>query len=204
MLQDYYTLVAVAIYRELMLHFCWERNGLKIALLGFNEFLPRSFEADFDKPGIAWSEDEQVQYDIKRARTQYAADIVIPFIHWGWEDEDFASERQRHLAHLMINAGADAVVGGHPHVTQNIEHYKGRPIFYSLGNLVFDGFDREANNTGWLLRLELDKHGVRRWKIYVAEIDQNGIPRPSHKKRDIVMSRVKIRNQDAHRFSLEI
>jgi len=90
-----------------------ERNGLKIALLGFNEFLPRSFEADFDKPGVAWSEDEQVLTDIRRARTHYGADVVIPFMHWGWEDENFANERQRRLAHLMIDSEADAVVGGH-------------------------------------------------------------------------------------------
>ena len=92
----------------------FERKGLRIALLGFNEFFPRSFEADFDKPGIAWSDDEQVQADIKNARTRYKADIVITFMHWGWEYEHFASKRQRQLAHLMIDSGADAVVGDIP------------------------------------------------------------------------------------------
>lgn len=154
----------------------FERKGLRIALLGFNEFFPRSFEADSDKPGIAWSDDDQVQADIKNARTRYRADVVITFMHWGWEHEHFASKRQRQLAHLMIDSGADAVVGGHPHVTQNIEHYKGRPIFYSLGNFVFNGFSDKDNNIGWLLRVELDKKGVRQWKIYVAEIDHNGVP----------------------------
>ncbi len=156
-----------------------ERHGIKIALLGFNEFFPRSFEADFDKPGIAWSEDEQVEADIKNARTRYRADIVIVFMHWGWEHEHLASKRQHQLARLMIDSGADVVVGGHPHVTQNIEHYKGRPIFYSLGNFVFNGFNDKDNNTGWLLRLELDREGVRHWKTYVAEIDQNGVPHPN-------------------------
>ena len=45
--------------------------------------------------------------------------------------------------------GADAVVGGHPHVTQNIQIYNGKPIFYSLGNFVFNGFDTVDTNTGW-------------------------------------------------------
>ena len=98
----------------------FERKGLRIALLG--SISPaRSFEADVDKPGIAWSDDEQVQADIKNARTRYKADIVITFMHWGWEREPFA-KRQRQLAHLMIESGADAVIGGHAtsHKTSNI------------------------------------------------------------------------------------
>ena len=155
-----------------------ERKGLRIALLGYNEFFPRSFEADHDKAGIAWSEDEQVRLDIANARSQYHADIVIPVMHWGWEHEPSASQRQNELARLMIDAGADAVVGGHPHVTQNIEHYRGKPIIYSLGNFVFDGFTAKDNNTGWLLRLELDHQGVRRWRTFVAHINGKGIPHP--------------------------
>jgi poly-gamma-glutamate synthesis protein (capsule biosynthesis protein) len=156
-----------------------ERNGLKIALLGYDEFFPRSFEADFDKSGVAWSEDEQVQFDIARARKEFHADLVIPMMHWGWEHEGLASPRQRQLARLMIDAGADAVIGGHPHVTQDIEHYQGKPIIYSLGNFVFDGFTSTDNNTGWLLRMELDKQGVRNWRIVTAHIDKLGIPYPA-------------------------
>lgn len=154
-----------------------ERKGLRIALLGYNEFLPRSFEAQHDKPGVAWSEDEQVRFDIANARRR--ADIVIPVMHWGWEHETLASPRQRQLARLMIDAGADAVVGGHPHVTQDIEHYRGKPIIYSLGNFIFNGFTDPDSNTGWLLRLELDRQGVRSWRTVVARIDRQGIPHPA-------------------------
>ena len=156
-----------------------ERKGLRIALLGYNEFFPRSFEADVDKPGVAWSEDEQVRRDIGLARTEYRADLVIPFMHWGWEHAPLASARQRQLARLMIDAGADAVVGGHPHVTQDVEQYRGKPIIYSLGNFVFDGFSSVDNNTGWLLRLELDRQGVRAWRTTVAHIGREGIPVPA-------------------------
>jgi len=121
-----------------------ERHGLRIALLSYNEFMPRSFEADHDAPGIAWSEDEQVVDDIRKARSVYQADLVIPFMHWGWENERMANARQRHLARTMIDAGADAVIGGHPHVTQDIEHYRGRPIVYSVGNFVMKATDNEA------------------------------------------------------------
>ncbi|MDP2806474.1 MAG: CapA family protein, partial [Gallionellaceae bacterium] len=156
-----------------------ERNGLRIALLGYNEFFPRSFEADFDKPGIAWSEDEQVQLDIRTARAEYHADLVIPFMHWGWEGEQIASARQRALARLMIDAGADAVIGGHPHVVQDAEQYQGKPIIYSLGNFVFDGFSEPVNNIGWLLRLEADRSGVQAWRAFEAHIDSQGTPHPA-------------------------
>jgi poly-gamma-glutamate capsule biosynthesis protein CapA/YwtB (metallophosphatase superfamily) len=156
-----------------------ERNGLRIALLGYDEFLPRSFEAGADRPGVAWSEDEQVQRDIADARLTDHADLVIPIMHWGWEHQTIASGRQRQLARLMIDAGADAVIGGHPHVTQDTEQYRGRPIIYSLGNFVFNGFTDAINNRGWLLRLELDPQGVRRWRTFVAQIDAQGIPHPA-------------------------
>ncbi|HTJ96277.1 MAG TPA: CapA family protein, partial [Rhodocyclaceae bacterium] len=156
-----------------------ERNGLRVAFLAYDEFFPRSFEADFDKPGVAWSEDEQVKRDIGEARRQYQADIVITFMHWGWEHEPLAGSRQRQLARLMIDAGADAVVGTHPHVTQDIDTYQGKPIVYSLGNFVFDGFSDVDNNTGWLLRLEVDRQGVRRWRTFIAKMDAQGIPHPS-------------------------
>lgn len=166
-----------------------ERHGLRIALLGYNEFLPRSFEADHDKPGIAWSEDEQVQLDIAKAREVFHADLVIPIMHWGWEHETVASPRQRQLARLMIDAGADAVVGGHPHVTQDIESYRGKPIIYSLGNFVFNGFAEAVNTTGWLLRLDLDRAGVRRWRIFIARIDSEGIPHPAPSAEDVCWER---------------
>ena len=159
-----------------------ERKGLRIALLGYDEFFPRSFEADVDKPGVAWSEDEQVRLDITTARSLHRADLVIPVMHWGWEHEPLASARQRQLARLMIDAGADAVVGGHPHVTQDIETYRGKPIIYSLGNFLFDSFTSEDNNTGWLLHMEVGREGVRHWRTHIARIDREGIPHPDRHK----------------------
>ncbi len=166
-----------------------ERKGLRMAFLGFNEFAPRSFEAAHDKPGVAWSEDEQVRFDIANARSRYQADLVIPVMHWGWEFERQGNSRQRQLARLMIDAGADAVIGGHPHVTQDIEHYQGKPIIYSLGNFIFDGFDTPETNTGWLLRLELDRQGVRAWQTVVAHIDRVGTPHPGRRSEGMCWAR---------------
>ncbi|WP_460505605.1 CapA family protein [Hydrogenophaga soli] len=153
-----------------------ERNGIRIAVLGYNEFKPRSFEAGATTPGIAWSEDSQVVADIRAARAA-GADLVIPFMHWGWERERQPSERQRQLARTLIDAGADVVVGGHPHVTQGVDAYKGKLIVYSLGNFVFDSFDDvPGGTTGWLLRLTLDRRGLVRWDTVVAEMDADGVP----------------------------
>jgi poly-gamma-glutamate synthesis protein (capsule biosynthesis protein) len=154
-----------------------ERKGLRIALLGYSEFMPRSFEADYNAPGVAWSEDEQVVADIKKARTFYKADLVIPVMHWGWENELTSNARQRQLARTMIDAGADAVIGGHPHVTQEIEHYQGKAIVYSVGNFVMKETDNANQRIGWVLRLQLDKQGVRSFDTRVAQINDDGIPR---------------------------
>lgn len=155
-----------------------ERKGLRIALLGYSEFMPRSFEADVNAPGIAWSEDEQVVADIKKARAVYGADLVVPVMHWGWENELTSNPRQRQLAHAMIDAGADVVIGGHPHVTQEIEHYHGKPIIYSVGNFVMKETDNANQRVGWVLRLQLDKQGVLSFDTRVAQISLDGIPRP--------------------------
>jgi len=154
-----------------------ERNGVRIALLGYVEFKPRSFEADASRPGVAWSgEDDDVIEDIIAARRVHRADVVIPFMHWGWEDEPDPSPRLRAFARRMIDAGADMVVGGHPHVTQGAEYYRGKPIIYSLGNFLFNGFDTPATTTGWVLSARVDRTGVVDWRTHVARLDANGVP----------------------------
>ena len=153
-----------------------EKNGLRIAILSYNEFMPRSYEADSHAPGVAWSEDEQVVDDIRRARSIHRADVVLPFMHWGWENEPTANPRQRALAKKMIEAGADAVVGGHPHVTQDIELYQGKPIIYSVGNFVMKETDNPQQRAGWVLRLNIDATGVHAFDTHVARINHQGVP----------------------------
>ena len=115
--------------------------------------------------------------DIRSARLA-GADVVIPFMHWGWEGESAPSERQRSQARLMIDARAAAVVGSHPHVTQGAMLYRGRPIVWSLGNFVFDGYESEETRTGWLLQLTLDSQGVVAWRRMATYMDEAGTPRP--------------------------
>lgn len=148
-----------------------------ISLLGYDEFYPRWFEAVGDKPGVAWSEEEHVVRDIRNARAK-GADVVLPFMHWGWENEAEPYHRQKQLARTMLDAGAHAVIGAHPHVTQGIDVHDGKPIVYSLGNFLFDLIDHPQNAIGWVLMLEVSKRGVERWQTYTVQLDVNGVPTP--------------------------
>jgi len=158
-----------------------EKHGIRIALLGYCEVFLRSFAAGENRAGCAWSEnDERVLADIRAAREIHKADIVIPYMHWG-DEHDPATERQKTLARKMIDAGATCVVGGHPHVVQETEIYKGKPIIYSVGNFVFNGFETPETNTGWALRMTLDKQGVVEWDTITARLDGHGVPIPDLK-----------------------
>lgn len=154
-----------------------EKHGIRIALLAYNDYQPRAFEAGPTWPGVAWAVDEQIVADLQAARWQHRADLVIPFMHWGREHEQ-ADRRQKKLARLMIDAGADLVVGSHPHVIQEVEYYNGRLIAYSLGNFIFNGFYYPENNTGWALRVNATKRGVQSWDTIVAKLDARGSPHP--------------------------
>lgn len=76
------------------------------------------------------------------------ADYTVVTIHWGQEYQPLSHPRQRALAYALIDAGADAVIGHHPHVVQEMEVYNGAPIFYSLGNFVFDQYFSEPTQQG--------------------------------------------------------
>jgi poly-gamma-glutamate synthesis protein (capsule biosynthesis protein) len=106
----------------------------------------------------------------------HRADLVIPVMHWGWENERTANPRQRQLAKLMIDAGADAVIGGHPHVTQDVSVYKGKPIIYSVGNFVMKETDNAFQRQSWVLKMYLDQRGVTRFETLPVKIDMEGIP----------------------------
>ena len=76
------------------------------------------------------------------------SDIVIVFPHWGVEYQSNPSSHQKRLAHLMIDSGADLVLGSHPHWVQTTEKYQDKLIVYSHGNFVFDQFWSEATRKG--------------------------------------------------------
>lgn len=66
--------------------------------------------------------------------------FLVVVMHWGKEYSTSTTKEQRSLAHKMIDAGADLILGSHPHVVEGIEEYKGKLVFYSLGNFIFDQY----------------------------------------------------------------
>lgn len=90
---------------------------------------------------------------IKEAAEQ--SDFVVVYVHWGVERTNYPVDYQKSLAKQYIDAGADAVIGCHPHVLQGLEFYNGKPIAYSLGNYWFNNTTREAG----LLKLILSPEG---------------------------------------------
>lgn len=118
-------------------------DGTKISFLAFSNLGPKGWEAQTSSTGLAWLNQENLETSIAKARTE--ADIVVAMFHWGEEYQNLSNDDQKRFARLAIVAGADLIVGHHPHVAQEIEEYKGKYIAYSLGNFVFDqSFSKET------------------------------------------------------------
>jgi len=111
-------------------------RGIRVAVLTYSDVSPPSFDAKPGKIGTAPPMPSLLKRDIPHAKAE--CDILIIQVHWGKEYTTEPTDRQVALAHLMVDLGADAVVGHHPHLLQAFERYKGKPILYSLGNFLFD------------------------------------------------------------------
>lgn len=116
-------------------------DSVTVALVGFHTL--------FKEPT-----NTEVQALIAQAKQN--ADFVIAYVHWGDEYKLVHNQRQETLAHLLIDTGADLVVGHHPHVTQDIQMYRDSLIFYSLGNFIFDQYFSPDVLEGLLLSLTFD------------------------------------------------
>jgi poly-gamma-glutamate capsule biosynthesis protein CapA/YwtB (metallophosphatase superfamily) len=139
--------------RPLIVH----RNGLRVAFLARSVFIPEGVVLLDDRPRIAILDPDTIARDIRAAAR--AAEVVVVSIHWGIEYSPYPTDWQRRLAHQMVDAGADLVIGHHPHSVQEVERYRGAVIAYSLGNFVFDT-SRERARHGLMLRCRLDRSGV--------------------------------------------
>lgn len=99
--------------------------------------------------------DKEISAWIDGQRFYNPESFFVVLIHWGNEYEEVNSLSQKKLAHLIIDSGADLVIGGHPHVVQNIEKYNGKLIFYSLGNFIFDQYFSKETQESLALGLEI-------------------------------------------------
>lgn len=148
-----------------------EKNGIKFGFLAYTQIIPyEEWPAADDRPGIAplRSEDyEQIFKNIEAADKQCDFLIIVP--HWGIEYSQKPEQWQVDLAHKMIDNGADAIVGHHPHVLQGIEFYKEKPILYSIGNFVFLKNDDLCGNTG-VFKMTFYEKGYKNGTFYPVDI----------------------------------
>jgi poly-gamma-glutamate synthesis protein (capsule biosynthesis protein) len=128
-------------------------KGKKIAFLGYSLTQPVEFFAAGQRPGTAPGYEHIFIPDIARARRE--ADYVIVSFHWGKEGRSVPLPLQRSIAHKAIDAGADVIIGHHPHVLQGIERYGKGIIFYSLGNFTFASMGTATGQSA-IIRLRLD------------------------------------------------
>lgn len=139
--------------------FVTEVRGLRVGFLGF--YL-RTLEGAVS--------------DVKRARP--GVDVLVVFNHWGRDDLSEVLPLQRRLARALIDAGADLVAGTHTHVLQPEEWYRGKLIFYGLGNFVFSGQNiDEAHRTGGYLEVDIGPRGLLERRFYRTRLDDVGAPR---------------------------
>lgn len=115
-----------------------EKNGVKFGFLGFSDVGPDWMKASETNPGIILASDPEFNRIISDAKQR--VDVLIVSVHWGVEYKNIHNKRQEDLAHRAIDSGADLVIGHHPHVIEDVEIYKDKPIAYSLGNFIFDQY----------------------------------------------------------------
>lgn len=152
-------------------HFFTARDGTKGAVIALSDF-----EAE-DAPVATAGQRERVARAIAAARGEAA--FVLCLVHWGDENTDKVTERQREMARWLIDHDVDAVVGSHSHCVQPMDFYHSRPIIYSLGNLVFDGAPGlPAWNRGDLFEVSLGRTGQweTSFRLTPVKLDARGFP----------------------------
>lgn len=127
-----------------------EAHGIRLGVLAYSLTFPETYYAEQSRPGTAFGHKTDIEADVAQLRSQ--VDLVVVSFHWGAELRKDPKEYQVELAHAAIDAGADLIVGHHPHVVQSVEVYKAKPIFYSLGNFIFGSY---SNSVQWGLGIRV-------------------------------------------------
>lgn len=123
-----------------------ETNGKKIGIIGLSMVY-----GEFNR--------QQANEIVKKIAS--STDLVIVNIHWGVEYEHQFNKLQQNIAHGFIGAGADIIIGHHPHVVQGMEIYNDKPIFYSLGNFIFDQYFSPDTQEGLGVEVDINASGSK-------------------------------------------
>jgi poly-gamma-glutamate synthesis protein (capsule biosynthesis protein) len=143
-------------------------GGLRVAFVAFSDVNPLGFNATSTTPGTAKADPEAVAAAVSSARAR--ADVVVCWFHWGVELHPDPSARQQELAAAALNAGAQVVLGAHPHVFGRVQSPRAHSVVaWTLGNFVFPAGSPSTETTG-ILTVNLDRHGVRGWRVVHATI----------------------------------
>lgn len=150
-----------------------EINGRKITILNYMD--SENF-AEYSQDVMPYAKESSPgysAYDSEDAKKQIAenndSDCIIAYMHFGNEYSNSPNDNQVKIAHELIDYGADLVIGAHPHVTQGIDMYKGKPIFYSLGNFIFDQ-SNTATHSAYFVKIDLvgDTGECTVYPIYIS------------------------------------
>lgn len=134
-----------------------EKNGISVALFSSVTLNLESWMYLENAPGMCQATIDDLKQSITRHRKDHPETTIIITLHWGVEYQFTPSAFQRQQALELIEAGADAIIGHHPHVVQSFERIEGKPVFYSIGNLIFDN-PNPATHEGILVKFILTKN----------------------------------------------
>ena len=152
------------------------KNGISVAIFSSVTLPLESWIYAENKPGMCQATIEDLCQQISDFRSKHPSVHIIVTLHWGVEYQSTPTSHQREQAKQLVMAGAEAIVGHHPHVIQSYEEINGRPVFYSVGNLIFDNKNIKTHD-GILVKLIVGKDEM---KVKV-------IPYRSHDNVPIVM-----------------
>ncbi len=147
------------------------RHGIRFGFLGYTFDQNNGNWRDID-PRIALTDTAALSRDVAALRKH--ADVVIVSMHNGIEYVPKPTRAQIAFAHAAIDAGATLVIGHHPHVVQPEENYRGGLIFYSLGNLVFDQYQREATQRGEIVEISFVGPRILATHVIAVKITPTG------------------------------
>ncbi len=157
---------------------CIEANGIEIAFLAFTdkELMPEIAEEDKEKSDIAFLDKERIAISVSEAAKN--GNFVIVYLHGGTEYASEPDKAMKDYAYLAIDKGADLILGSHPHVVQKAEKYRGKYIFHSLGNFIFDQLWSLETRESIIAKIYISENKVERLIFLPAFIDDNCFPSP--------------------------
>jgi poly-gamma-glutamate synthesis protein (capsule biosynthesis protein) len=173
-----------------------EYKGKTIAILAYcmygNAYLGYVELADNNKPGINPLDIDKVVLDIQKYKKQYDYVIVMP--HWGREYQYFPMVECKKMAYQMIDAGADAIMGSHAHNIQPMIKYKGKSIYFGMGNYLFPDFYMYPPRPIWYPNENMDLTNIKREIGYPYPINQPIVSVWNGRSRIGIVSRIELEN----------